>query len=256
MKEHSEHKHVNVLIEHLCASLQAHAKVQTKEWFENYLKGAISYRGLKTPVVTKILTEWNKEHAVTSYPLSVQRQLVKSLMSRSFAEDKFAATIYLQKYLSSALSPKEILTDAQIMFHNEYFYDWSTTDWFTVRVISTALKNSEKLGAETMLEWSKSMNLWQRRASIVAFRKVVEEPRYHSYIESIIHTLVVENERFIQTGVGWVLSDLSKSHPETAHALFTRHLSLLDKEVITRHTKYLPRARDLIKAKKRLTSKV
>ena len=63
---------------------------------------------------------------------------------------------------------------------------------------------------------------------------------YHDLIEATIATLVEERERFIQTGIGWVVSDLSKVHPEIAGALVERHFDDLSAEVIRRHTKYLP----------------
>ena len=40
------------LINRLTNQLEQHSDVKTKQWFDNYLKGAIEYRGLKTPQVT------------------------------------------------------------------------------------------------------------------------------------------------------------------------------------------------------------
>ena len=55
--------------------------------------------------------------------------------------------------------------------------------------------------------------------------------------------LVNEKERFIQTGIGWVISDLSKSFPGLAEAMVDRHFDDLSTEVIRRHTKRLPKHR-------------
>ena len=59
-------------------------------------------------------------------------------------------------------------------------------------------------------------------------------------IEETIAALVGERERFIQTGIGWVVSDMSKSHPDVAAALVERHFDDLSAEVVRRHTRYLP----------------
>ena len=46
------------VIADLQGRLDAAADPATKTWFENYLKHAIGYRGVKTPVVTRIVAEW------------------------------------------------------------------------------------------------------------------------------------------------------------------------------------------------------
>ena len=45
------------MIADLQGRLDAVADPGTKTWFENYLKHAIGYRGVKTPVVTRIVAE-------------------------------------------------------------------------------------------------------------------------------------------------------------------------------------------------------
>ena len=43
------------LIEELIDRFMQNADLKTKKWFNNYLKGAIEYRGLKTPQVTALV---------------------------------------------------------------------------------------------------------------------------------------------------------------------------------------------------------
>lgn len=52
--------------------------------------------------------------------------------------------------------------------------------------------------------------------------------------------LAKKRERFIRTGIGWVVSDLPKSHPGKAAALVEGHFNDLSAEVVRRHTRYLP----------------
>ncbi|MDE2975254.1 MAG: DNA alkylation repair protein [Gemmatimonadota bacterium] len=78
------------------------------------------------------------------------------------------------------------------------------------------------------------------RRCIRAGRAVVRDDSYHALIETTIAALVVEKERFVQTGIGWVVSDLSKSHPGKAAELVERHFDSLSAEVVRRHTRHLP----------------
>lgn len=52
------------LIQILKNELNQSSSAETKKWFENYLKGVIKYRGVKTPEVTKIVSRWAKEHKI------------------------------------------------------------------------------------------------------------------------------------------------------------------------------------------------
>ena len=56
-----------------------------------------------------------------------------------------------------------------------------------------------------------------------------------------VATLAGDDEHFIQTGIGWVIGDLSKTHPDVAATLVERHPEQLSPEVIRRRTRLLPR---------------
>lgn len=226
------------------------ADMQTKQWFENYLKHAVRYRGVKTPQVAKIVAEWRKLHRLQQLSEEEELDLAVSLIKQEHAEDKFAGTLYIQKYLHKKVEAGSLLTKVEGLFSCGAFFDWSTTDWFCVRVLGPAIVRHGQEVAERIAGWRGETNLWNRRASIVPFRAVVREEAYHHLIKATIAVLVKERERFIQTGIGWVISDLSKVHPRVAAVLVERHFDDLSVEVIRRHTKYLPN-HDSYKARKR-----
>ncbi|MYH92039.1 MAG: DNA alkylation repair protein [Gammaproteobacteria bacterium] len=220
--------------------LEAVAEPATKVWFENYLKHAVSYRGVKTPQVSRILADWRRVHDLGQWPDKDQLALARSLIEGRFAEDKFAGTLYIQKYLLRRMDPVQILDAAENLFASGAFFDWSTTDWLSVRVLGPMIARYDMPVARRVAEWRGAENLWQRRSSIVPFRTVVRDEAYHPVIEATVEALVPERDRFIQTGIGWVISDLSKVHPKVAEALVERHFADFSPEVIRRHTRHLP----------------
>ena len=220
--------------------LDAAADPATKAWFENYLKHVIGYRGVKTPVVARIVAEWRDEHGLERLPDDDQLAVARSLIGERLAEDKFAGILYMQKHLVRRLRPDRLLAVAEELFAEGAFFDWSTSDWFSVRVLAPLLRRRRTGAAERIAGWRTAEDLWQRRASIVPFRAVVRDESYHPLIETTIATLVDERERFIQTGIGWVVSDLAKAYPDVAATLVERHFDDLSAEVIRRHTRYLP----------------
>ncbi|MDE2804201.1 MAG: DNA alkylation repair protein [Gemmatimonadota bacterium] len=227
------------LVRDLQQRLRSVADPRTKAWFENYLKHVISYRGVKTPVVARIVDEWRSAHELQNLPDGDQLRLADRLIREGHAEDKFAGTLYIQKHLLRLVDEATLLTTAEELFADRVFFDWSTTDWFSVRVLGPLIVRGGQVVAERIAGWRTAPDLWQRRSSIVPFRAVVRDGEYHPLIEETIGMLVTERARFIQTGVGWVISDLSRVHPGVASALVERHFDDLSAEVIRRHTKYL-----------------
>ena len=212
----------------------------TKTWFENYLKHAIGYRGVKTPVVARIVAEWRSEHGLEGLPDEDQLAVARSLIEESLAEDKFAGILYVQKYLARRLQPDRLLAVAEGLFAEGAFFDWSTTDWFSVRVLGLLIRRSGTRAAERIAGWRTAEDLWQRRAAIVPLRAVVHDETYHPLIEATVAGLVGDHERFIQTGIGWVVSDMANVHPSVAATLVERHFDDLSAAVIRRHTRHLP----------------
>ncbi|MBC6415576.1 MAG: DNA alkylation repair protein [Bdellovibrionales bacterium] len=238
------------LIKELQNRFKQNADLQTKAWFENYLRGSISYYGIKTPEIKKIVTQWVKDNSIEKEDLKKQLLLAESLFSLPHAEEKLAGTLYIQYYLLKKLSSEKILKLAEKCFAKAYFFDWSTADWFTVRVLSPLVK-TEEVCLKRMEEWTNSKNLWQRRASIVSLRPLVKEKKHVAQIKRTVSKLVKDSKRFIQTGIGWTLSDLSKHFPKEASLIIEKHFEKLSLEVIDRHTKYLAQHKNYKKRKRR-----
>ena len=228
------------MITDLQRRLDVVADPDTKTWFENYLKHVIGCRGVKTPMVARIVAEWRSEYGVERLTDDDQLAVVRSLIEESLAEDKFAGILYMQKYLVRRLHPDRLLAVAEALFAEGAFFDWSTSDWFSVRVLGPLICRGGTGAAEQIAGWRTADDLWQRRAAIVPFRAVVRDESYHPLIATTVAALVDERERFIQTGIGWVVSDMAKVHPNVAAALVERHFDDLSTEVIRRHTRYLP----------------
>ncbi len=107
---------IAAIIAELQGRLDAVADPATKEWFENYLKYAIGYRGVKTPVVARIVGEWRRERGLGGLSDEDQLGVARSLVEESLAEDKFAGILYMQKYLVRRTAPKRLLEVAEGLF--------------------------------------------------------------------------------------------------------------------------------------------
>lgn len=237
-------------IRQLQKRLDAVADPAVKRWFDNYLKGAIEYRGVKTPAVAAQVRAWRDAESIDKWPVDAQLELATQLVRERKAEDKFAGIIYMQKYLLDAAPMDALLDAAEALFADDAFFDWSTTDWFCARVLGPLLIRGGRKTALRIANWKTSACLWQRRSALLPFRATLKDPAHDKLIARTVADLVVERERFIQTAIGWLLSDLSKLRPQTAARLVDKHLADLSAEVVRRHTARLPRHREYRAAKR------
>ena len=154
------------LIQILKNELNQSSSAETKEWFENYLKGVIKYRGVKTPEVTKIVSKWAKEHKTSDLDFLEQLDLATALIHSEYAEDKFSGTIFIQKFILAPVlkgskkdsKNKEALEASFLLeyfdtaiYQKGAFYDWSTNDWFVVRVLDPLLAANLHLSSVFLL---------------------------------------------------------------------------------------------------------
>ena len=220
------------------------AKPETKEWFENYLKNRVVCRGVKTPEVEKELRQWYKEEGIAELSISDQLQICNRLVAGEYIEDKLAALILIQKFLIKKVEPEGLLELINDWFLEDYIEDWSTNDWLCVRVLGPLLKRNGKVVSGRLQRWVEAEHIWKRRSSIISFRAVVKDEDYIDEIEDIIGKTVEDDRRFVQTGIGWLVSDLSRQSPEKGEELVEKHYENLIPEVIRRHTKYLPKYKE------------
>jgi hypothetical protein len=81
-------------IEKLQNHLQRASSRSTKQWFESYLKNTIQYRGVKTPIVERLLSRWRNEESLDDLPILDQVKVARRLIEQRYAEDKFTGTIF------------------------------------------------------------------------------------------------------------------------------------------------------------------
>ena len=240
----------------LVSMLESQADAKTAEWFTNYLKREIEYRGLKTKQLRKILIEFFDETKLDDLEESQQLAHIKHWLSKPMAEDKLTAILWLQDLVKSKLKKNSKNSDLsgaisviESAFKHNYIHDWSTNDWLCVRVLELIPEKAPSY-VPRIKKWIESESIWQRRSALLAFKKMSKQGKYHSIIEDMIAKMLPCEERFVQTAIGWVLADCSRNYPKWVEALFQKYFDLLSKEVITRHTKHLP-THDVFKRRKK-----
>jgi 3-methyladenine DNA glycosylase AlkD len=236
------------LIERLQLRLNAHATTATREWWSRYLRGAASFRGVKMADVRKAVHAWFREERLGEH-LSVgqQKDLALMLLEEDYSEDKLAGILFLQEILlpASALDWRSDLPRFARLFDEGYIRDWNLCDWFCVKVLGPLVEQQGEACARAISEWREANCVWQCRASVVAFVNLASkgDRNFPGFTEMVLDNcshLLGSQERFAQTGVGWVLRELSRSDEGRVVGFVEANLDRFSREGLKNATKYLP----------------
>jgi len=213
--------------------LQAAAVAEKREWWEAYLKGAIEFRGTPMAAIRSAVHAWWPQQHITGDPVQVALDLVRC----DLAEDKLAGILLLQEILipDGAVRWEHDLARFAGCFDDGSIADWSSCDWFCVKVLGPLVVAGGRPCAEAITSWGDAPGLWRRRASCVAFANLAAAgddnfPGFTDLVLDACSCLVADEERFAQTGVGWVVREISRADPERAIGFVANHAGLMSAE--------------------------
>ncbi len=94
--------------------------------------------------------------------------------------------------------------------------NWATTDTLCTGLIFVTVRKEPRL-AERLLEWTASKNRWRRRAAAVSLVPIARRGEMLEDVFRIADRLMEDRDDMAQKGVGWLLKEASKRHPEEVH---------------------------------------
>ena len=235
-------------IERLQERLERYAVSRTREWWERYLKHVIPFRGVKMADIRKALHEWLAEEKIVSKRSPEdQVEIALELLRLRYAEDKLSGILYLQEILvpENAIDCSYDLNQFAGLFREGHIADWNTCDWFSVKVLGPLVKSKGHECALCIAEWRTAENLWQRRASGVAFVNLAKKgednfPGFTDLVLEVCDATVRHKERFAQTGTGWVLRELGRAEPARVIEFLEDHLDYLSREALKTALEQMP----------------
>lgn len=225
-------------IQTIQVGLQTRADAGTREWWEAYLKGEISFRGVKMAGIRQAVNEWHAEEGAGWKPTR-ERALAIALIQQDLAEDKLAGILLIQEILlpAGAIPWRTELKRWARLFDGGFIYDWNTCDWFCVRVLGPLAAGEGEDCARAIAGWQRARNLWRRRAAGVSFVAMAPDgdanfPGFTDMVLEVCDSTVGYPDRFAQTGTGWVLRELSKAEPVPVAEFVEQHLERMSREAV------------------------
>jgi 3-methyladenine DNA glycosylase AlkD len=183
------------------------------------MRHVIPFRGVGIPQIRERLAVWRESTGVANWSPADQLDLALEFFAHPIAEDKLAGILFLQNYLYDQFPWSELLPRYAALFQSGQIFDWNICDWFCVRVLGPTISLYGMDCAATITDWQTAENLWQARASVVAFVPVTDQTQYYPLIFKACATLLLREERFAKTAVGWILRDMA-GHDKSAVTTF------------------------------------
>lgn len=220
--------------------LLENADSKVKEWWEGYVKQGAPFLGLKMPLIRNALHQWHGNFIAGNLEVAQQVELALALFAEKHTEEKLAGTLYLQEILLpiGAIECERDVERFADLFSTGCIYDWNVCDWFCVKVLGPLIQNDGERCARSIADWRSAENLWQARASLVAFVKVADNLNYYPMIEKSCQVLIKREEKFEKTAVGWILRDISKHDRPFVERIIEENIKYFSTESLKNGTKY------------------
>lgn len=213
-------ENINIL-KKIRKELEENSKEQHKKNSQNFFKEKIHCYGVKTPIVRKIA----KKHFGQIIHLDKKEifSLCENLFKSRYNEE---ATIAIQ--WTRELSDEFTKTDFNIFesWLKKYIDNWGKDDDFCLHIIHPMIEKYPVL-ITRVKGWSRSRNMWLRRASAVSFITTIDSLyATRNNLEDIFEvaeTILQDKEDLVQKGYGWLLKSASIHNQKEVFDFVMRH---------------------------------
>jgi len=190
------------VIVQLRKELKANIDLKYKAGSENFFTEPIRCYGVRTPIVRKLLAKYFRD--VKDLDKKEVFRLCEELLRSGYNEEVTIATGWLRKI------PERITASDFVTFErwiNQYLDNWAKIDDFCTHVMHSLIEREPQL-IPRVKSWTKSKNIWLRRASAVSFitygksgytKKVLKD------VFEVADSLLEDKDDLVQKGYGWML---------------------------------------------------
>jgi 3-methyladenine DNA glycosylase AlkD len=201
---------------------------------ESYLGSPVPVLGLRVPTLQTILTGFVKTHPdVTS---SEMNALAAALWSGDVLEEKALAIMLLNRFAKILNEASWALADRWV----DEATGWALSDALASGPIAKMVRGNPSRFDE-ILRWTRSDNIWRRRASTYAMHDFVFAGELDKPFK-ILEELLYDDEFWVQRAVGTWLRECWKKDRRRTEAFLRKHVRGLPRVVITVATERAPKA--------------
>jgi 3-methyladenine DNA glycosylase AlkD len=190
-----------MLLTKLRKELQRVADPAKAPVMQAYMKSAMVYHGVPTPVLRRVCKEVFVDLRIET-AAHWQTHVLDLWRNACFREERYAALLLAgDKRALAFQKPAAMRMYEELIVSGAW---WDYVDDVAAHRIGPILRDHPTPMKRKMLSWSKSDNLWKRRSSIICqlgFKKETDLELLYTCIEPSL----ASREFFLQKAIGWAL---------------------------------------------------
>jgi 3-methyladenine DNA glycosylase AlkD len=198
------------LLRRVRAALRAVADPGRAPAMQAYMKSAMPYHGVPAPTLRRVFRDVSADVQFSSAEAWME------LARHIWREARFREERYFAIALCKGRHVAEFQKPAALPLYQEFIVTgawWDFVDDVATHCIGDLLRRHPKEITRAMRAWSRSDNMWMRRASIicqVGFKKHTDLDLLYACIEPSLDS----PEFFLRKAIGWALRQYAWTDPE------------------------------------------
>ena len=231
----------DVIVREIRCEIRRRADPERAEKLKTYFREPIETYGISSPV--------EKEVAKKFYPavkgdMHLTLQVAEALV-RSGVLDEAGIGFRLMRRMIRYIEPTHFdVFDSWV----DHINNWANIDGLSTWLISETVKKDPSL-IEGLLLWTYSENRWRRRAAAVSLVPIARRGGMLAEAFSIADRLMEDEDDMVRKGVGWLLKEASKEHPDEVRGYLLRWRERASALVLRYASEKLPREKRVYKTK-------
>lgn len=128
----------------------------------------------------------------------------------------------------------------------DHLNNWATTDNLATHMIALVIAEDPSQ-VDRLMAWTSSPNRWRRRAAAVSLVPPARKGLLLEEAMSLSDRLMEDEDDMVQKGVGWLLKEASKNHPEEVRGYLLRWRVRAPALVLRIASEKLPKGKRVLK---------
>ena len=194
------------IVSEIRAEIMREAEPEFAKRLKQYFKEPIKTHGLRAPQQKEIARKYY--HRVKKdMPTAIQ--VTQSLMETQILDEASVGIMILRR-MNRHLTPAHFDTvDPWV----DLLTNWANTDGLSAWIVADIVRKDPSL-TDCLLEWTSSDNRWRRRAAAVSLIPIARRGAMLDQVFRIADCLMTDSDDMVRKGVGWLLKEASKEHPQ------------------------------------------
>jgi len=227
------------IVEEIRVELRRRASPEGAEKAKRFFREPIEVYGLSTPQEMEIVKQfYPRVKGNLPLALEVSGELVESRVL-----EEASIGVRLLRRMTRLFTPELFeVFDGWV----DHLTNWANTDGLSTWLISETVRLEPGL-TERLLKWTGSENRWRRRAAAVSLVPIARKGEMLDEAFEVADRLMADGDDMVQKGVGWLLKEASREHPDEVREYLLRWRERTSALVLRYASEKLPRDKRVLK---------